>query len=68
MLIGLSVFAILIAFFNVHLVVTLLIFHLRLMNTVDFNIHRHIHIVELASSYKSVCFADLYYVFPLHLR
>ena len=43
-------------------------FHLRLMNTLDFNIHRHLYIVEVACSYKTVCFADLYYVFPLHLR
>ena len=43
-------------------------FHLRLMNTVDFNIHHHLYIVELTSSYKTLCFADLYYVFPLHLR
>ena len=43
-------------------------FHLRMMNTVDFNIHRHFYIVELSSNYKTVRFTDLYYVFPLHLR
>ena len=42
-------------------------FHVRLMKTLEFNVHRHLYLVDLTSSYKTVCFTHLYYPFPLHL-
>ena len=44
-------------------------FHLRIMNTVDFNIHRHFYIIELSSSYKTVSLiCTMSSPYTLHLR
>ena len=43
-------------------------FHVRIMNTVTYNVHRHLYVVTLTTNYMTVTISSLYSIFPLYLR